>query len=128
MAKQPHCHRDGPRVEARETRGQRPAYGGANPRKRAPRGAVAATLVVLALAAVAAAVHPTLAAVVSADGPSAGRLAGPGDLLPNHNEYRMQTRWLNKVPFVLKDVDTSVLFSVLIRGTQTRFFASGSCV
>ena len=84
MAKQPHCHRDGPRVEARETRGQQPAYGGANPRKRAPRGAVAAALVVLALTAVAAAVHPTPAAVVSADGPSAGRLAGPGDRLPNH--------------------------------------------
>ena len=84
MAKQPHCHRDGPRVEARETRGQRHAYGGARPRVPAPRAAAAATLVALALAVVAAAVGTTPAAVVSADGPSAGRLAEPGARLPNH--------------------------------------------
>ena len=64
MAKQPHCHRDGPRGEARETRGERRAYRGARPRVRAPRGAVAATLVVV----VAAAVGATLAAGVTVSG------------------------------------------------------------
>ena len=39
-----------------------------------------------------------------------------------------KTGWLNKVLLVLKDVDILFCFSALIRGIQTRFFASGSCL